>query len=133
MAKSNAKKGQTKAQKEAAARKAAAEKKRKEREATAKKERDAAIKSGALIVNGDVEFHRNEREKSGKMLERAQGVLDMLRSSKTPITVHDVIEKQGGQFPQYLAMFRVLEAQELVTPYRVRGGDKAGQVAYLAN
>jgi hypothetical protein len=119
----------TKARKEAAAKKTA------ERVAAQQQEREQAILDGKLVVaSGGVEFHRVDRDGIGKIQARATAVLKELEGSKTPIVVRDVIAKHGGQFPQYLAMFQMLEAQGLVIPFRQRGGGRgegASQVAYL--
>ena len=121
------------AKKKPAAKKLAA--KKPDAKAAAKKQRAADIKSGALIEGkGDAEFVRVERTKPGLIQQRAAKLVAELKKSKTPVVVRDLIERNGGQFPQYLAMFQLLEAMGEVVPYRQRGGGRgegASQVAYL--
>lgn len=131
--KGKAKAGDAKAK--AAAKKARAEaaaQKRAEREQAKAAEREQQILDGELIegANG-VEYHRVEPT-TGTMIDRANALLEEIKASDTPIATRDLIAKRGGQFPQYLAMFSLLEAQGEVVKFRQRGGKQgAAQVAFL--
>lgn len=126
---------------EAKAAKQAEEKKAREEEREAKKaakeeaktkERAEAIKSGALIEDGDFEFHRVEREDKQTVEERAETVLERLKASKTPVVGKELMEELGGGWPQYLSFFSLLKVQGLVVEYRRRGGERGSSgVAYL--
>lgn len=132
--KSSPKKGPTAAEKAAAkkARAEAAAQRKAERESAKAAEREQQILDGELIegTNG-VEYHRVEPT-TGTMIDRANALLEELKKSDTPIATRDLIAKRGGQFPQYLAMFSLLEAQGEVVKFRQRGGKQgAAQVAFL--
>lgn len=131
-----ASKSSTKTKSTTAKQKAAAKAAKEKAAAKKAEERKAALQSGALIDGkGDLEFVRVDRDsKTGELQKRARAILAELDKSKTtPVVIRDLIAKHGGHFPQYLAMFQMLEAQDLVTPYRTRGTGRGGsQVAFLA-
>lgn len=127
-------KGPTAADKAAAkkAREAAAKEKREAKAAEAAQAREQLILDGQLIEGkAGVEYHRTEPTE-GTMIDRANALLEEIKASDTPIATRDLIAKRGGQFPQYLAMFSLLEAQGEVVKFRQRGGKQgAAQVAFL--
>lgn len=128
-----AKKGSDDTKAAAKAKAAEARKAAQAEKAEAKKAaRVEAISKGDIIEGkGGVEFHRTEPT-TGTMIERAETLLTEIKKSATPIATRDLIDKFGGQHPQYLAMFSLLEAQGEVVKYRQRGGDSgASQVAFL--
>src|SRR5690606_4490138 len=90
---------------EAKAQKAAEEKKRRAEEREAKKaakeeakrkEREEAIASGALIEDGDYEFHRVDKEERGTVEDRAEAVIERLKASKKPVVGRELMEELGG-------------------------------------
>lgn len=129
-----AKKGPSAAEKAAAkkARAEAAAQRKAEREQAKAAEREQAILDGELIEGKDgIEYHRVEPT-TGTMIDRANALLEEIKASDVPIATRDLIAKRGGQFPQYLAMFSLLEAQGEVVKFRQRGGKQgAAQVAFL--
>lgn len=126
---------------EAKAAKQAEEKKLREEEREAKKaakeeakaaERQEAIDSGALIEDGDFEFHKVDREDRQTVEERAATVVERLKESKVPVVGKELMEELGGGWPQYLSFFSLLKVQGLVIEYRRRGGERGTSgVAYL--
>jgi hypothetical protein len=137
---------ETKTKKEkAAAKKAADQKKAKEAKAAERaekreqaekakaKERQDLIDSGALIVNGDFEYHLVNRDDSLTVEDRAAAVVKALVASKTPVAGAELRDEHGGGWPQYLSFFAMLKSMGLVTEYRRRGGTRGSSgVAYLA-
>lgn len=99
----------------------------------ATKARKALVKSGALIEDGDAEFHVVERDGDTPAVEeRAGEVLKRLQKSKTPVLGRDLMNELGGGWPQYLSFFSLLKQQGLVREYRKRTGERGGSgVAYL--
>lgn len=129
------KKAEEKAKKQAeekAAREAEREAKKKEKEEAKAKERQDLIDSGALICDGDYEFHKVEKDEQGTVEERAEAVLEALKSSKIPVVGRELMEKHGGGWPQFLSFFALLKVQGQVIEYRRRGGERGTSgVAYL--
>lgn len=117
--------------KAAADAKKAREAARAKREEAKAAERQSLIDSGALIVDGDSEYHRTDGD-AGDVEKRAEAVLKALQSSKVPVVGRDLMNELGGGWPQYLSMFSLLKAQGLVIEYRRRTGERGGAgVAYL--
>lgn len=126
--------------KEAEAKKAEAAKQREEEKAAKKAAREEekaakrkeSLDSGALIEDGDYEFHKVEKDDTGTVEERATEVLKALKESKVPVVGNELSEKLGGGWPQYLSFFAMLKSQGLVIEYRRRGGARGTSgVAYL--
>ncbi len=110
----------------------AREAKKAEKEELATKERQAQIDSGALIENGDTEFHLVVRDETPTVEGRAQEVLDRLQASDTPVNGSALRDELGGGWPQYLSFFAMLKSLGLVREYRSRTGERGGSgVAYL--
>lgn len=129
------KKAEDKAKKQAeekAAREAEREAKKAAKEEAKTKERDDAIASGALIEDGDYEFHKVEKDETGTVEDRAAAVLKSLKDSKVPVVGRELMEELGGGWPQFLSFFSLLKVQGLVIEYRRRGGERGTSgVAYL--
>lgn len=143
-AKSGSKASETKASEtKAAAEKKAAEKA--EREAASKAKREAKeqeraaarkelVDSGNLIVDGDTEFHKIERDEKKNLEIRAAGIIETLKTkgTKVPVSSKSLQDEFGGGVVQYVAIFGVLKELGLVEAYRSRTGERGGSgVAYL--
>lgn len=130
-----------KAAEAAAAKAAKAEESKKAREAKKAEaeqakvaEREALIDSGALIVDGDVEYHAVDRDELLTVESRAKGIIDTLKASDVPVSGKDLQDEFGGGWPQYLSIFATLKVLDLVTEYRSRTGERGGSgVAYKYN
>jgi hypothetical protein len=121
-------KEQSDAQKRKAQEAEARETKRKEAEEARAKARQEQIDSGALVVDGEVEFHKVEKDTQGKLETRAASVLEALKASKVPLRKSDI----AGADITATGMFAMLKAQGLVIEYRSRSGERGGSgVAYL--
>lgn len=104
-----------------------------EKKAAKQAELDKLIKDGKLIQDGTIEYHKVEKEEAGTVENRAAAILSDLRSATSvPILGRDLMNKHGGGWPQYLAIFAMLKALGYVVEYRSRGGDRGQSgVAYL--
>jgi membrane protein involved in colicin uptake len=125
-------KAQAKEKSDAAKRKEAEAKAKAQKREAAEKERAAerqkAIDSGALVVNGEVEYHLVEGKDLGKLETRANDVLKALKNSDTPLRKSDI----AGADITATGMFAMLKALGLVKTYRSRSGERGGSgVAYL--
>lgn len=98
-------------------------------QAAKEKARQDAIKSGELIVDGDVEFYLVGDDKdTGKLEQRAADVLKALKGSKVPLRKQDI----AGADITATGMFAMLKALGYVKVYRARSGERGGSgVAYL--
>lgn len=116
-------KEQEKKEKEEAREKAKAEK-----QEAKEKERQDAIDSGQLIVDGDTEFHlwTPDEDKDHTLIDRSNAVIEELKGSKLPVMGKDLQEKLGGGYPLYIPIFTTLEALGLIKVYRRRTGIRGG-------
>jgi RNA polymerase primary sigma factor len=119
-----AKKGGTKRAAQTAEAQEAAAKRREEAAAKLVAERDAAIKAGTLVVEGDTEFHKSEKEEDGVVLTKAKDIIEALKATDNPVSKRDIAEPNIMS----VGIFAALKAMGVVEEFRARGGKRG--VAY---